>query len=68
MASMNFISELAQVKEPIEAFELWSRHAQIQIQRFSEQSLELATLGQRIASSGSQPMTRGFDQVFKRAP
>jgi hypothetical protein len=68
MAGINFISELAQVKEPTEAFEVWSRHAQSQVQRFSEQSQELATLGQRIASSGSQPMTRGFDQVFKRAP
>jgi hypothetical protein len=68
MAGMNFVSELAQVKDPTEAFELWSRHAQSQFQRFSEQSQELATLGQRLASSSTAPLTRGFDQAFKRAP
>jgi hypothetical protein len=67
MAGMNFISELAQVKGPTEAFELWSRYAESQFQRFSEQLQELATLGQRIASSSAEPLTRGFDQTFKRA-
>ena len=67
MACMNFVSELAQVKGPTEAFELWSRHAQSQLQRLSEQSQELATLGQRIASSSTEPLMRGFDQSFKRA-
>jgi hypothetical protein len=66
-AGMNFVSELARVKGPTEAFELWSRHAQGQLQRLSEQSLELATLGQRIASSSTEPLMRGFDQSFKRA-
>jgi hypothetical protein len=50
MACMNFISELTRVKGPTEAIELWSRHAQNQVQRLTEQSLELATLYQRIAS------------------
>jgi hypothetical protein len=34
MARMNFISELTHVKGPTEAIELWSRHAQSQVQRF----------------------------------
>jgi len=67
MAGMNFVSELAQVKGPTEAFELWSRHAQNQLQRLSEQSQELATLAQKIASSSTEPLMRGFDQSFKRA-
>jgi hypothetical protein len=67
MAGMNFISELTRVKGPTEAFELWSRHAQGYLQRLSEQSQELATLLQRIASSSTEPLTRGFDQTFKRA-
>jgi hypothetical protein len=67
MAGMNFVSELTRVKGPTEAIELWSRHAQNQLQRLTEQSLELATLGQRIASSSTQPLTRGFDQTFKLA-
>ena len=68
MAWMNFISELAHVKGPTEAFELWSRHSQSQFQRFSEQSQELATLGQRLTSSSAEPLTRTWDQTFKRAP
>jgi hypothetical protein len=67
MACVDFISELTRVKGPTEAFELWSRHAQSYLQRMSEQSQELATLGQKIASSSAEPLTRGFDQMFKRA-
>jgi hypothetical protein len=67
MAGMNFLSELTRVKGPTEAFELWSRHARSHIQRLTEQSQELATLGQRIASSSTEPLTRGLDQTFKRA-
>jgi hypothetical protein len=65
-AGMNFVTELTRVKGPTEAIELWSRHAQNHLQRFTEQSLELAALSQRIASSGVKPLTRGFDQAFGR--
>jgi hypothetical protein len=67
MAYMNFVSELTRVKGPTEAVELWPRHAQNQVQRLTEQSLELAALCQRFASSSTGPLTRGFDQAFKRA-
>jgi hypothetical protein len=67
MAGMNFISELTRAKGPAEAFELWSRHGQNYMQRLSDQFQELATLGQRIASSSSEPLTRGVDHTFKRA-
>jgi hypothetical protein len=67
MASLNFLAELAHAKGPTEAFELWSRHFQSQLQRMTEQSQELAALGQRIASSSTEPLRRGFDQTFKRA-
>jgi hypothetical protein len=67
MACMNFLSELTRVKGPTEAFELWSRHAQTHLQRMSEQWQELAALRQRISSSSTEPLTRGFDQPFKRA-
>jgi hypothetical protein len=67
MACMDFISELTRVKGPTEAFELWSRQAQSYLQRMSEQSQELATLGRKTASSSAEPLMRGFDQMFKRA-
>ncbi len=66
-AGLNFAAELSRAKGPTEAFELWSRHAQSHLQRISEQSQELAMLGQRLASSSAEPLTRGFGQVFKRA-
>jgi hypothetical protein len=66
MAGLNFFAELAQAKGPTEAFELWSRHAQEQMQRFTEQSQELAALGQQIASTSSEPLRRGFEQTIRR--
>ncbi len=60
-AGLNFLAELARAKGPTEAFELWSRHTQTQFQRMTEQSQELATLGQRIATSSTEPLRRGLD-------
>jgi hypothetical protein len=67
MVGMNFATELTRVKGPTEATELWLRYAQNHLQRLTEQSLELAALSQRIAFSGVNPLTRGFDQTFGRA-
>jgi hypothetical protein len=67
MAGMNFLSELAHVKGPTEALELWSRHTQTNLHRLNEQWQELATLGQRIVSSNTEPLTRGFDRTLRRA-
>jgi hypothetical protein len=67
MANLNFATQLMRAKGPTEAFELWSRHAQSHFQRLSDQSQELASLGQRLASSSAEPLTRGFEEVFKRA-
>ena len=67
MAGLNFAAELSRTKGPTEAFELWSRHVQSHLQRLSDQSQELTTLGQRLASSSAEPLTRSFDQAFKRA-
>ena len=67
MAGLNFAAELMRTKGPTEAWEVWSRHAQSHFQRLSGQSQELAALGQRLASSSAEPLTRGFDQTFRRA-
>ena len=67
MASLTFVAELARAKGPTEAFELWSRHLQGHMQRLTDQSQELAALGQRIAASSTEPLRRGFDQTLKRA-
>jgi hypothetical protein len=67
MAGLNFAAELSHAKGPTDAFEVWSRHAQSHLQRLSDQSQELASLGQKLASSSAEPLTRGFEQIFKRA-
>ena len=67
LASLNFFSELMRTKGPTEAFELWSRHVQDHFERCIAQSQELATLGQKIASSSTEPLARGLDPTFKRA-
>ncbi len=66
-AGLTFASELMRAKGPTEALEVWARHVQGHFQRLSDQSQELATLGHRIASSSTKPLTRGFDHVFVRA-
>jgi hypothetical protein len=60
-AGLDFLGELARAKNPTEAFELCSRHAQSQFQRLTEQSQELAALGQRVAASSTAPLRRGLD-------
>jgi hypothetical protein len=67
MAGLDFVTELSRVKGPTEAFEVWSRHAHNHLQRLSGQSQELAALSQKLASSSTKPLTRGFDHVFARA-
>jgi hypothetical protein len=65
MAGLNFVSELTRVKGPTEAIDVEARSKPAP--KVDQQSLELATLGQRIASSSTEPLTRGFDQTFRRA-
>jgi hypothetical protein len=60
-AGLDFLAELTHAKSPTEAFELCSRHAQTQFQRLTEQSQELAALGQRIAASSTEPLRRGLE-------
>jgi hypothetical protein len=65
MAALEFVRELTTAKGPKEAFEVWSKHANDQFQRFTAQSEELTLLGQRIAASSAQPLSG--EQGFKRA-
>lgn len=67
LASLNFFFDLVRAKGPTEAFESWSKHVQDHFERWTAQSQELATLGQKIASSSTEPLTPGLDQTFKRA-
>ena len=64
MAALEFVRELTMAKGPKEAFEVWSKHANDQFQRFTTQSEELTLLAQRIAALSAQPLSG--EQGFKR--
>jgi hypothetical protein len=66
-AGLEFVAELARAKGPTEALDLWSRYVQNHFQRLSDQSQELAKLGERIASSSAEPLTRSLHQTLRRA-
>ena len=51
MASWDLAMRLAAVKSPGDAFELWAKFAKQQLDRHSEQYLELADIGQKFAAS-----------------
>ncbi len=59
-ANFEFAREISTAKGPSEAVALWSSHAQKQFGMLTEQFKELAALGQKIASSGAEPMTRSL--------
>ena len=61
MAALEFVRELTTAKGPKEAFEVWSKHANDQFQRFTAQSEELTLLGQKIAGSSAQPLNARID-------
>ena len=63
-AGLEFVAELARAKGPTEALDLWSRYVQNHFQRLSDQSQELAKLGERMASSNAEPLTRSLHQTL----
>jgi phasin len=59
-ANFDFAREISTAKGPSEAVALWSSHTQKQFGMLTEQFKELAALGQRIASSSAEPITRSL--------
>jgi len=59
-ANFDFAREISTAKGPLDAVALWSSHAQKQFGVLTEQFKELTALGQRIASSSTEPITRGL--------
>ncbi len=66
-AAFEFARQLAAAKTPSDIMELWTSHAQKQFEMLSEQTKELAAIGQHMASASAQPITRGFGQALKKA-
>lgn len=66
-ASFDFALQIATAKTPSDIIELWPAHARKQFEMLSEQSKELAVLGQKMAEESAAPIARSVNQVFKMA-
>ena len=64
-AAFDFASQLVSVKSLSEAIELTSAHTRKQLDAFIEQSKELTSIAQRVATETSEPLKAGVGKVFK---
>ena len=67
MAALDFAQQISTAKGPSEAIELWSSQARKQFETLTDQSKELTALGQKIAISSVEPITRSLGQAPKGA-
>jgi phasin len=65
--ALEFARQISTAKGPSEAIELWSSLARKQFETLTEQSKELAALGQKVAAASAEPIARSFSRVTKAA-
>jgi phasin len=58
--------ELAGAQAPSDLAAIWSSHAKRQFEMMTKQTRELTELGQKLASRGTEPLTRSFQEAFRR--
>ena len=66
-AVFEFARQLANAKAPSDLAEVWTAHARKQFEMLSEQTKELAALGQRMAGESAEPIARNVKQTFDKA-
>jgi phasin len=64
-AALEFAQQTSTAKGPSEAIELWSSYARRQFETLTDQSKELTALGQKIATSSAEPITRSFAEALR---
>jgi hypothetical protein len=67
IAGFDLARELASVQTPSELVEVWNARTRNAYDTFSEQTKELSALGQKVATSSTQPLTNGLMNPFRRA-
>jgi phasin len=65
-AAFDFARALVAAKSPTEFFELSAAHARQQAAIFTEQSQQLATLAQKVATEAAQPLQTGVTSAFDK--
>jgi phasin len=66
-AAFDFAAELLGAKTFAEVIELSTAHARKQFEALSEQSKELTTLAQKVASEAAEPLKEGMSKAAKKA-
>jgi phasin len=66
-AAFDFASELLTAKSLSQAVELSAAHARKQFDALTEQTKELGTLAQKVASETVEPIRKGLTSAFKKA-
>ena len=66
-SAFSYAQQLMSAKTPSEMLELWTTHASAQFAALTEQSKELAMLGQRVVTATGEPLTSGAAKVFNQA-
>jgi phasin len=65
-AAFDFAGEVMAAKTLSEVVELTSAHARKQFETLSEQSKELGTLAQKVATETAEPMKSGMNKAFTK--
>ncbi len=66
-AAFDYATELLSAKSPSEAIELSTTQLRGQLEVLSEQSRELSTLAQKIATETAEPIREGVNKALTRA-
>jgi hypothetical protein len=66
-AVFDFALKITTAKAPSDIVELWTEHSHKQFEMLSQQTKELASLGQKIAGESTEPFARSVNQAFKKA-
>ena len=66
-AAFDYATELLSAKSPSEAIEPSTAQLRKQFETLSEQSKELATLAQKIATETAEPIREGVNKAFRQA-
>jgi len=65
MAAVNFAQQVATVKGPAEAANLWSSYARERFETLTDQSRELTALAQRVITPTVETLTHSFGQTYR---
>jgi phasin family protein len=67
-AAFDCAQDLVGVKSPSEFMEVFMNSTRRQFETMTEQTRELASLAQKVATDNIEPLTNGFNSAFRRRP